>query len=103
MSETVTQQSDRFEVTTDAGPAGFTQFVDHDDQRVYFHTEIDPAFGGRGLAGILVRQALDATRTDGLSVVPVCPYVKKYVGEHADWNDIVVPVTPEALRAIPRG
>lgn len=34
--------------------------------------------------------------------MPVCPYVKQYVRKHDDWADIVDPVTPAALQAIPR-
>lgn len=34
--------------------------------------------------------------------MPVCPYVKKYVQKHHDFDDIVDKVTPEALQAIPR-
>jgi uncharacterized protein len=100
----VTRRSgpERFEIAVDGQVAGFTQFVDADGQRIFFHTEIGEQFGGRGLAGVVVREALDATRADGLRVVPVCPYVTKYVESHDDWSDIVDPVTPEALRAIPR-
>ncbi len=42
--------------------AGFTEFVDRETdsgtQRIFPHTEVDEAFGGRGLATILVREAL---------------------------------------------
>lgn len=104
MSENVTKKSDpdRYEIAVEEGVAGFTQFVDVDGQRVFFHTEIGDDFGGRGLAGTLVREALDATRTNGLRVVPVCPYVKSFVGKHHEYDDIVDPVTPAALAAVPR-
>lgn len=105
MEPTVSREThpDRFEVTDDGQVAGFAQFVDVDGQRIFFHTEIGEAFGGRGLAGVVVGQALAATRDEGLRIVPVCPFVKKYVGKHHDFDDIVDKVTPEALRAIPRG
>ncbi len=93
---------DRFEVSVDGQVAGFTQFVDVGGQRIFFHTEIGEEFGGRGLAAVVVEQALTATRGDGLRIVPVCPYVKKYVQKHHDFDDIVDKVTPEALQAIPR-
>lgn len=97
---------DRFEVAVDGQVAGFAQFVDTDlhgsGARVFFHTEIGEAFGGRGLAGAVVHAALESTRAAGLRVVPVCPYVKKYVATHEEWSDLVDRVTPEALAAIPR-
>ncbi|GAB95000.1 hypothetical protein BJY21_001718 [Kineosphaera limosa] len=103
MEPTVSRQTDpdRFEVTADGQVAGFTQFVDVEGQRIFFHTEIGEEFGGQGLAGIVVAQALAATREDGLRVVPVCPFVKKYVQKHHDFDDIVDRVTPDALAAIP--
>lgn len=103
MSETVTRQfdPDRFEISVAEGVAGFAQFVDRDGKRVFFHTEIDPQFGGRGLGDIVVGQALDATRAQGLRVVPVCPFVKKYVERHAAYDDLVDPITPADLASIP--
>jgi len=50
----------------------------------FIHTEVDPDHGGRGLAGILVRAALDDARARGLAVLPHCPYVAKFIGGHRD-------------------
>ena len=43
------------------------------------------------------------TRAEGLQVVAVCPYVKKYVFTRPEYEDLVTPATPAALDAIPRG
>ena len=43
---------------------------------------INEEYGGRGLAGKLAAQALDETVAAGLTIVPVCPYIKKYLGKH---------------------
>lgn len=110
MSETVRKAAseDRFEIVVDGSAVGHVAFVDHrpgdgePTQRVLFHTEVDEAYGGRGLAGKLVGGALDATRAEGLRVVAVCPYVKKYVSSRPEYDDLVVAVTPAALEAIPR-
>ncbi len=103
MSETVTRESDpdRFEIAAEGVVAGFAEFVDHDGQRVFFHTEIDKSYGGRGLAGRVVAEALTSTRAEGLRVVPVCEFVAKYVAKHPEFNDLVDPVSPAALAAIP--
>ncbi len=105
MTETVTRQSDpdRYEIEVDEGIAGFAQFVDHGVDRIFFHTEVGKQFGGRGLASILVRQGLDATRADGRRIVAVCPYVKNFVAKNHDWDDLLDAVTDESLAAIPRG
>lgn len=41
--------------------------------------EVAADFEGRGLATILVGEALDKTKADGLRIVAVCPLVKAYL------------------------
>lgn len=60
--------------------AGRADFVDapHPDadahaERIFFHTEVDEEYGGRGLAKLLVREALADSIRRNLTVVPVCP------------------------------
>jgi predicted GNAT family acetyltransferase len=100
MTTDVTLNGDRFEISVDGVRAGLAQFVDTDGQRIFFHTEVGDEFEGQGLAGELVSGALDATRAAGLRVVPVCPYVKRYVGRHEEYADLVDPVTHDAVAAV---
>ncbi|GAA1856578.1 GNAT family N-acetyltransferase [Brevibacterium marinum] len=61
-----------------AGRAHFLPGPDADTERIFHHTVVDEAFGGRGLSKVLVAQALADSREKGLTVVPVCPlFVKK--------------------------
>lgn len=66
-------------------PVGHAWFIDHEGDRIFHHTVVDDDFGGRGLAGALVRAALEDTRSRGLTVVPVCPYVRAWIPKH-DWD-----------------
>lgn len=100
MTTDVTLAGDRFEIAVDGTRAGLTQFVDSDGQRIFFHTEVSDEYAGQGLAVELVTQALDATRASGLRVVPVCPYVKRFVEKHQEYADLVDPVTPAALATV---
>jgi hypothetical protein len=68
------------------------------EQRVFFHTEIGDAFAGQGLGAQLVQQALLDVRESGKRIVPVCPYVAKFLKKHAEFADITDPVTPDVLR-----
>ncbi|MFE7464471.1 GNAT family N-acetyltransferase [Streptomyces sp. NPDC057499] len=88
----------RYTIQVDGEPAGFTVYRDRDGQRVFYHTEIDDAFAGRGLASILVTAALDDVRASGMRIVPVCPYVAKYLKKHDEFSDITDPVTAEVLQ-----
>ncbi|WP_030313844.1 GNAT family N-acetyltransferase [Streptomyces flavochromogenes] len=87
----------RYEILVDDQRAGLTAYRDRDDRRVFFHTEIDDAYAGRGLASILVEQALTDVRASGMRIVPVCPYVAKFLKKHEEFADITDPVTPEVL------
>ncbi|MBA8824747.1 hypothetical protein FHX42_002094 [Saccharopolyspora lacisalsi] len=91
---------ERYEITLDAQQAGFAEYVDRDGQRIFHHTEIGEDFGGRGLGSTLIGRALADTRAAGLRVVPVCPFVAKYLTSHHDVDDVVDKVTPEALAAV---
>jgi uncharacterized protein len=88
----------QYEIRVDGTRAGLTAYLDRGGQRVFFHTEVDPAFAGRGLATRLIRRALDDTRAAGLRVVPVCSYVAGFVRRHDEYADIADPVTPDIRR-----
>ncbi|MEU2130740.1 GNAT family N-acetyltransferase [Streptomyces sp. NPDC018352] len=87
----------RYEILVDDHRAGLTAYRDRDDRRVFFHTEIDDTYAGQGLAAILVEQALTDVRASGMRIVPVCPYVAKFLKKHQEFADITDPVTPETL------
>lgn len=95
------EHADRYEIVADDGAtAGAAHFLEHDGARVFFHTKVDDAYAGQGLARELVEHALAETREAGLKVMPVCPYVAKVVAGDQQWADVVVPVTQSALDAV---
>lgn len=53
------------------------------------HTGVPEAIGGRGVAGELVRAALDYARAENLRVVPLCSYSAEYVRRHPGYADLV--------------
>ncbi|MFE3461745.1 GNAT family N-acetyltransferase [Nocardiopsis aegyptia] len=79
----------RYEITADGKMAGFAEYILTDELVTFTHTEIDPAFEGRGLGGALVRAALDDVRSRGLKVLPLCPFVKGWIQRHRDYADLV--------------
>ena len=56
--------------------------------RVFPHTEVDSSYQGRGLATILVREALTATRAAGLRVVPQCWMVAEFIEKNPEFADM---------------
>ena len=85
----------RYEILVDGKRAGLTAYRDRGEQRVFFHTEVDDAYAGQGLASQLVQQALTDVRAAGKRIVPVCSYVAAFLKRHEEFADITDPVTPE--------
>ena len=54
-----------------------------------FHTGVPGAIGGRGIAGDLVRVALDHARAAGMKVVPACSYAKVWIEKHPEYLDLL--------------
>ena len=85
----------RFEISVDGEIAGFTEYRRRAGLIAFIHALIDPRFEGQGLASQLVRTALSEARSDGLSVLPFCPFVRSYIAGHPEYLDLV----PEDMRA----
>ena len=79
----------RFEIALDGAVIGKSYYREEDGRRVFTHTEVDPEYQGQGLAGQLIKVALDDTREAGLRIVPQCPAVARYVSKHPEYDQIV--------------
>jgi len=73
----------RYELRVGDVLGGFTEFsLDSHGRLVFPHTEIDPAFRGRGLATALIARAMEDLAARGETVVPRCPTVRKFLREN---------------------
>lgn len=91
----------RFDVLVEGTHAGFSVYKDvGETQRIFYHTVVFDEFEGRGLASTLTRRALGASVQAGHRIVAVCPYVKKWLSLHHDFDDATDPVGRDHLRAL---
>lgn len=92
---------ERFEVLLAGEVIGKAAYRNYDDggspQRIFHHTVINQEYGGQGLAGRLAEAALDETVEAGLGIVPVCPYIKKFIRKHPKYKASAVAVMPAHL------
>jgi len=56
---------------------------------VYRHTYTPPHLRGRGIAAGVVRFALDHARAHGMTIVPRCSYVAKFIDENPEYAELV--------------
>ncbi|MBV2365267.1 GNAT family N-acetyltransferase [Streptomonospora nanhaiensis] len=87
----------RYEARTGDEVAGFAEYMLTDEMIVFTHTEVDPAYKGKGVGGALVRGALDHVRGSGRSVLPLCPFVKGWIQRHPDYADMVYKGRPSRV------
>lgn len=74
----------RYEMLIDGERAGFAAYQKTGELIVLTHTEVETRFEGQGLGGELVRQALDDIRSQGLPVLPTCPFVQQWMTRHPE-------------------
>ncbi len=83
---------DRYEILVDGHLAGFVKYQLEGTRITLWHTEIESDYAGRGLASELAKVALDDVKQRGLELVPLCPFVAKYIRRHPDdYLDLVAP------------
>ncbi len=78
-----------FEAVIDGVVVGRADYLRTDDLVVFKHTEVDPAYEGRGVGAALARAALDDARARGVTVIPTCPFFAAYIARHPEYASLV--------------
>lgn len=79
---------ERYEIVRDDTVLGYAAYQKTAQLIVFTHTEVDRSMEGQGIGGQLVRGALDHVRTQGLPVLPICPFVQAWMARHPDYTDL---------------
>ena len=73
----------RFELMVDGRLCRADYHLDGNEMSVH-HTEVPPALEGRGLAAVLVQAVFDHAASNGLTVRPLCSYVRAWARRHPE-------------------
>ena len=68
---------------------GIAEFEDADGRWVITHTEVDPAYGGQGIARRLIEEIIAEARRTGKKIVPVCSYAEKMMTGKEEYRDVL--------------
>jgi len=79
----VRREDGRF-VFTDGAAEAELLFERDGDRLVLVHTGVPDELGGRGVGGALVRAAVEWAGKTGLTVVPWCPFTRRWLRDHPD-------------------
>lgn len=81
----------RYEAHVGTELAGFVEYRLLGGRRVLLHTEVLPAFAGRGIGAAMARHVLDAAIASGVRVTVKCPFIRTYVERHPQYAAIAAP------------
>ena len=79
----------QYEIRADGELAGFVQYHLRNGVIALVHTETDDRFRGQGLGGRLIQSTLDSVRERHLTVIPTCPFTRRWIADHPEYKDLV--------------
>jgi uncharacterized protein len=79
----------RYVVEVDGVQAGFAVYHLRGGRHFFVHTEVDDEYSGQGVGSALIRDALDDVKAMGGMIVPLCPFVARYVRSHPQYDEII--------------
>ncbi|KFK85346.1 acetyltransferase [Streptomyces sp. JS01] len=83
--------ANRYEAYVDgeSKAAGIAQYIRTAELVAFVHTEVEPAYEGRGVGSALARAALDDARAANLRVLATCPFFAGWIARHPDYQDLL--------------
>ena len=78
----------RFEVRL-GDKMAFMDYSLEKNRIVFLHTEVPPAYEGRGIAAMMVKAAMEHARAGKLRVISLCSYVSVYLQRHPEYHHLI--------------
>ncbi len=78
----------RYQARVDGRLAGFAAYRMRAGRIVLTHTEVDPAYEGKGVGTALAKAVLDDIRARGLVAIVQCPFISAYLRRHPEYADL---------------
>jgi uncharacterized protein len=84
------EKKGNFNITTEGRKIALMTFVfAGPDKIIIDHTEVSPAFNGKGLGKKLVEKAVEVAREKNWTIVPLCPFAKKVFDKTPEFRDVL--------------
>jgi hypothetical protein len=82
-------EASRYELRLGGRLIGVAAYRRGDSFIAFTHTEVDESCEGLGYGSRLAAAALEDARRQGLVVVPLCPFIERYVERHPEYQELV--------------
>jgi predicted GNAT family acetyltransferase len=90
----------RYTAYLDGTRLGHATWVKVHDTVVLPHAEVTRAWENQGIGSMLARRAFEDARAEGLTVLPLCPFMKRWADLHPDFRDIVRAPRPGEMAGV---
>lgn len=88
LTVTNNEAASRFEVNVD-GHQAYASYTLRPDVIVLTHTEVPKELGGRGIANLLAKTALEHARSKDLRVIPLCSFMSRFIERNPEYKTLV--------------
>lgn len=82
-------EESRYELRLHGRLIGLAAYRRRDGRIAFTHTEVDESCEDRGCGSRLAEAALEDARRQGLDVVPLCPFIARYIERHPEYEQLV--------------
>ena len=84
-------EASRYELRLAAQVIGLAAYRRREGRIAFTHTEVHESWEGRGFGSRLAAGALDDAGRQGLDVVPLCPFIARYIERHPEYGRLLPP------------
>ena len=84
----------RYETTVN-GQTAYLEYIPAGQNNVLSHTEVPVGLEGQGIGSQLVKQVLEAIKSENRSIIIVCPFVAGYIQRHPEYLELVFGYHPK--------
>ncbi len=88
MELTDNTEKKQFEMVTD-GSTSRIEYMIMGNKIFLTHTEVPTELEGKGIGSKIIQLALEEIEKRNLKLIPLCPFVAKYLTKHPEWNRIL--------------
>ena len=85
-----TKPKGEFVAMFDGQPAGLMTYSwAGEDKLIIDHTEVEPAYNGKGIGKAMVYKSVEFARDNNLKIIPLCPFAKAMFQKNKEIQDVL--------------
>ena len=94
------REESRYAAYVDGRAAGYAEWIMVHGTVLVPRIEASPAYHGQGIGSMLLRRILDDARAEGNTMLPLCPFAKRWTELHPEYLGTVRKPMPGEIAAL---